>query len=482
MTTVLALDQGTTSTKAHLLRVGGAFTALAAYEHRQILPRPGWVEHDPTELLDHLVRCLEQAAALPEPPAAIGLANQGETVIAWDRGTGRPLANAIVWQDTRTLDAVDKLRADGAEALTRSRAGLPLDPYFSAGKLRWLLDHADGAGALLRQGRLGLGTSDSFFLDRLTGHYVTDVTTASRTSLMDLATGAWDEELCHLFGVPIEALPAIRPTLGSFGAIIGGRCGAPITASMVDQQAALFGHGCHGPGRAKITFGTGAFALAVVGDRFPATTGGLLPTVAWQAAGRKPTYALDGGVYHAGSAVNWARGLGLFGDFAEIDDFAGPSALERGLVFVPALSGLGAPHWDRSAAGLWIGLGQATDRRDLVQAVLEGIALRAAEVIAAMADVAPLAPVVSIDGGLSKNAGFRRFLARALGRTVSLLATAELTGLGAAKMALIGAGLAALDDPSLAAAPRLVVPPDQPLEPALLSRFEAAVERSRGWR
>jgi glycerol kinase len=483
MTTVLALDQGTTSTKAHLLKVGGGFTALAAHEHRQILPRPGWVEHDPAELLDHLVRCLAQAAALPEPPAAVGLANQGETVVAWDRGSGRPLANAIVWQDTRTLDAIERLRAAGAEALTRARAGLPLDPYFSAAKLRWLLDHADGARDLLRQGRLGLGTSDSFFLDRLTGRYATDVTTASRTSLMNLATGAWDGELCRLFGVPAEALPPIQPTLGDFGdvALAGGRR-VPLTASVVDQQAALFGHGCHGPGRAKITFGTGAFALAVVGDRLPTATGGLLPTVAWQAAGQPPTYALDGGVHHAASAVNWARSLGLFADFAEIDDFAGPSALERGLVFVPALSGLGAPHWDRSAAGLWIGLGQATSRGDLVQAVLEGVALRAAEVIAAMAALVPLAPAVSIDGGLSKNAGFRRFLARALGRSVSLPATAELTGLGAAQMALVGAGLATIDDPALAVAPRLSVAPDRPLDDALLVRFQAAVERSRGWR
>jgi glycerol kinase len=483
MTTVLALDQGTTSTKAHLLEVGGAFTPLSAHEHRQLLPRAGWVEHDPLELLDHLGRCIEQAAALPEPPAAIGLANQGETVVAWDRGSGRPLANAIVWQDTRTLEAVERLRTDGAEELTRSRAGLPLDPYFSAGKLRWLLDHAEGSFDLLRQGRLGLGTSDSFFLDRLTGRYATDITTASRTSLMNLATGSWDDELCRLFGVPIEALPAIQPTLGSFGTTVrGGKGEVPITASVVDQQAALFGHGCHRPGRAKITFGTGAFALAVVGDRLPAATGGLLPTVAWQRTGERPTYAVDGGVYHAGSAVNWARGLGLFGDYAEIDDFAGPSALERGLVFVPALSGLGAPHWDRSAAGLWIGLGQATDRRDLVQAVLEGVALRAAEIIAAMAGVAALAPVVSIDGGLSRNAGFRRFLARALGRSVSLPATAELTGLGVAQMALVGAGLAGLDDPALATPSRLLVAPEAPLDPAHIERFRAAVERSRGWR
>jgi len=483
VTTILGLDQGTTATKAHLLRSDGAFTALAAYEHRQILPRPGWVQHDPTELLDHLGRCLERAASLPERPAALGLANQGETVVAWDRRTGRPLADAVVWQDTRTQDAIERLRAAGAESETRARAGLPLDPYFSASKLRWLLDHADGARDLLRQGRLGLATSDSFFVDRLTGSYATDLATASRTSLLNLASGAWDVELCRLFGVPIEALPPIRPTLGFFGMVrLPGGGGMPLTASVVDQQAALFGHGCHRPGRAKITFGTGAFALAMIGSRLPAATGGLLPTVAWQEEGQPPRYALDGGVYHAASAVNWARGLGLFADFAEIDDLPGPSALERGLVFVPALGGLGAPHWDRSAAGLWIGLGLETDRRDLVRAVLEGVALRAAEVIEAMAGVAPLDPIISVDGGMSRNAGFRRFLADALGRTVVVPATAELTGLGVAQMALLGAGLVQLDHDALQARPSVSVTPQRPLSSDLHGRFRAAVERSRCWR
>lgn len=487
MTNVLALDQGTSGTKAHRLVPGGGFAEVAVFEHRQILPRAGWVEHDPAELLGHLRQCLERGAAGPERPAAIGLANQGETVVAWDRASGRPLANAIVWQDSRTLDAVERLRAAGAEAETRARAGLPLDPYFSAGKLRWLLDHADGAGALLRQGRLGLGTSDSFFLDRLLGRYVTDVTTASRTSLMSLATGDWDPELCRLFGVPVEALPPIAATLAPFGEIAGGAlAGVPVTASAVDQQAALFGHGCHRPGRAKITFGTGAFALAVVGERLPVVVAGLLPTVAWQRPGRPPTYALEGGVHHAASAVNWARRLGLFGAFAEIESFAGPSALESGLVFVPALSGLGAPHWDRSAAGLWIGFGPETGPRDLVRAVLEGVALRAAELIEAMAAATPLEPDVSagvsIDGGLSRNGYFRGFLAAALGRTVVVPATAELTGLGIAAMALVGAGLAEPGDPRLGSPPLLRVEPTQTLPSALRARFAAALDRSRGWR
>jgi len=479
MTTVLALDQGTTSTKAHLLRVGGAFTAVAAYEHRQILPRPGWVEHDPVELLDHVGRCLEQAAALPEPPAAIGLANQGETVIAWDRGTGRPLANAIVWQDTRTLAAIERLRADGAEDLTRSRAGLPLDPYFSAAKLRWLLDHAEGSFDLLRRGRLGLGTSDSFFLDRLAGVYATDVTTASRTSLMNLDTGQWDSELCRLFGVPMDALAEIRPTTGTFGA--AGHL--PIVANVVDQQAALFGHGCRQGGRAKITFGTGAFALAVAdGNVSPDAAAGMMRTVAWKLDGRPLAYAIEGGVYDAAAAVNWARSLGLFATYAEIDDFAAPPAIERGLAFVPALSGLACPYWDRNAAGMWLGLGADTTKADMMQALLEGVALLAAEVIDTMHQAAPLQGSISIDGGLSNNRYFCNFLGRALGQPLVVAGSADLTGLGCAQLALIGAGLADLDTLPPPPPARNRVTSATPLSEAVRKRFRDAVKRCSAWR
>ena len=267
------------------------------------------------------------------------------------------------------------------------RAGLPLDPYFSASKLRWMIDHLPEAKPLLAKGKLRLGTSDSFFLDRLTGAYATDPTTASRSSLMNLETCQWDPELCRLFGVPMEALAEIRPTAGSFGA-----CGRlPITASLVDQQAALFGHGCRRSGQAKITFGTGAFALAV-SDRVVPTeaAAGMNRSIAWQFTGAPPAYALEAGIYNAASAVNWARGLGLFANFAEIDGFAGEPAIERGLVFVPALSGLAAPYWDRNAAGLWLGMGLETTKADMMQALLEGIALLAAELIGAMDRATPL--------------------------------------------------------------------------------------------
>lgn len=482
---VLAVDQGTTGTKAHRLDRDGRFATLGGFEHRQIFPRPGWVEHDPEELLSHVAACLDLAG---DGDVAVGLANQGETVVAWDAATGRPIHNAIVWQDGRTQDRIDRLKAEGAEELTLSRAGLPLDPYFSASKLRWFLDHVEEARDLLRRGRLRLGTSDAFFLDRLTGLYATDATTASRTSLMNLATRQWDPELCRLFGVPIEALPEIRPTAGVFAPVrrpASAQSGRELllTASVVDQQAALFGHGRRRPGQAKITFGTGAFALVVTGERPLSDPGrGLLPTLAWRIGDGPATYALDGGVYNAASAVNWARQIGLFERFESIDGFAAPPAIERGLVFVPALSGLACPHWDRGAAGMWLGIGLETTREDLCQAVLEGVALRSAEVLAAMAGLIPLDEAVSIDGGLSRNRYFCAFLADALGRPLTVPATAELTGLGTAQLALIGAGLCGLDDLPPAPPPARVIEPERPLSAAAHDRFRAAVARCRGWR
>jgi len=255
MPAVIAIDQGTTGSKAVRLDTGGKLQALGSLQHRQIFPKAGWVEHDAQELLAHVRQLAVQAG----DAVALGLDNQGETVIAWDAESGEPVYNAIVWQDARTLEVTEKLKADGAETLTMACAGLALDPYFSASKLRWIIDHVPRARALLDRGKLRLGTSDSFFLDRLAGVYATDVTTASRTSLMNLDTGQWDAELCRLFGIPLEALPEIRPTAGSFGS--AGKLA--VTASVTDQQAALFGHGCRRAGQAKITFGTGAFALAV---------------------------------------------------------------------------------------------------------------------------------------------------------------------------------------------------------------------------
>ncbi len=408
MPAVIAIDQGTTGSKAVRLDTDGTLRPLGSLQHRQILPQPGWVEHDANELLGHV----QQLAAQAGDAVALGLDNQGETVVAWDADSGEPVYNAIVWQDARTLDVTEKLKADGAEALTITRAGLTLDPYFSASKLRWIIDHVPRAKALLDRGRLRLGTSDSFFLDRLAGVYATDVTTASRTSLMNLDTGQWDPELCRLFGVPLEALPEIRSTVGSFGA--AGKLA--ITANICDQQAALFGHGCRRAGQAKITFGTGAFALAVADRNIDADrAGGMSRTVAWKIGNAPIAYAIEGGVYDAASAINWARGLGLFQSYADIDKFTAPPAIERGIVFVPALSGLAAPYWDRNAAGMWLGLGLDSTKSDMMQAMLEGIALLAAEVIDNLNKATPLDGAISIDGGLSNNSYFCQILARALG-------------------------------------------------------------------
>lgn len=473
MSAVIAIDQGTTGSGVHVLESDGSFRSGATIDHKQFYPQPGWVEHDPEELVGHV-------AALIAPHRAgakgIGIANQGETVVAWDAKTKRPIYNAIVWQDARTHAEIEKLKAAGHEATTLARAGLPLDPYFSAAKLRWLLDNVDEAKSLRREGRLRLGTSDAFFLDRLADVYATDVTTASRTSLMNLETLQWDLQLAALFGVPIECLPEIRSTAGDFGTIDG----VAVTASMVDQQAALFGHGCRKPGDAKVTFGTGAFALAIAGPqplKNPAT--GLLPTIAWKLGDAPCTYAIDGGVYNAASALNWAKELGLFADFSEIDAFEG-CAIERGLAFVPALSGLGCPYWDRSAAGLWLGVGLETTKRDMIQSLLEGVALRAAQVIAAMDGLQPIAPKLSIDGGLANNGYFRTFLAKALGRQLTVPASLELTGLGCALFALIGAGLATIDTLPQPQPGTLVAA--GPFDRALVNRFAEAVERCRNWR
>jgi glycerol kinase len=480
MNAVIAVDQGTTGSGVHVLQADGAFHSGATIDHRQFYPQPGWVEHDAEELVGNVAKLV--AAAKQEHGGSlkgIGIANQGETIVAWDAKTKRPIHRAIVWQDARTNARIEELKAGGLEETTLARAGLPLDPYFSAAKLRWVLDTVPEAETLRREKRLRCGTSDAFFLDRLAGVFATDITAASRTSLLNLETLQWDPVLADLFGVPIECLPEIRPTTGDFGAIDG----IPVTASVVDQQAALFGHGCRKPGDAKITFGTGAFALANAGaEPLKDAKSGLLPTVAWKLGDAPATYAIDGGVYNAASALNWARELGLFADFAEIDAFDGLSTIARGLVFVPALSGLGCPYWDRSAAGLWLGLGLETTRRDMVQSVLEGVALRTVQGIDAMDGLQPISAKLSIDGGLANNRYFRGFLAQALGRTVTVPASLELTGQGCALFALIGAGIATIDTLPPAAPPQASIAPGAPLDPALRRKFADAVERCRGWR
>lgn len=469
---IAAIDQGTTSTRVMVVDQNGSADIQLALRHQQHHPHPGWVEHDPLELLNNIQRCLEATGRVD----AIGIANQGESCLAWDAVTGEPLSPVIVWQDNRTAAQIAMLRGEGLEAITLERAGLPLDPYFSASKLAWIVQNLPAAKSAASTGRLRLGTTDAYFLDRLTGVFATDVTTASRTSLMNLSTGQWDAQLCELFGVPIESLPEIRDTVGHFGEI--GI--TPVTASIVDQQASLYGHGCRSEGDAKITFGTGAFALTLTGDQIiRAPDKGLLATIAWQVAG-KPTYAMDGGVYDASAAVEWAGRLGLFSDFSELAAFDEPPAISRQLAFVPALSGLGCPHWDRSAAALWVGMNGGTTRQDMCQALLEGVALRSVEVITAMDGFLKVTDRLSIDGGLARSPYFAQFLADALQRCIVTQRFDELTSFGCAALAAKGLGIELKPPRNTSTKFRPKVSAEQALQ--WRATFSDAVKRTRDWR
>ena len=424
---VLGIDQGTTSTRAHLFEDDVAPVQVASLRHRQIYPQPGWVEHDPLEILENVRRCLDAAGKVD----AVGLANQGESCLAWDSVTLQPISPILVWQDRRAEALVQRLKAEGIEAEAKRRSGLPLDSYFSAAKYAWLLDEVPDVRAALSAGRLRLGTTDSFLLNCLAGVNATDPTTASRTGLMNLATRTWDPALCEMFGVPIEVLAPIRPSAGVFGDYKG----SPVCASIVDQQAALYGHGCAGVGDAKITFGTGAFALALAGDTAPQPDdSGLICTVAWQTQDHT-RYALEGGVYDAGAAVEWAMRIGLLTDPVELLDFSEAPAIGRGLAFVPALSGLACPQWDRSTSAGWTGMTTATTRRDLLQSILEGVALQTREVVEALDRRVKLGDVLRVDGGLSASDYFLRFLAGLTGKTILRTANAELTAYGCARLA-----------------------------------------------
>lgn len=463
--TILAIDQGTTTTRAVLVGPDGGTRIVASLPHRQIHPAPGHVEHDPEELIRNLRSCLDAARAAGAP-LAVGIDNQGESCLAWDAVTGEAISPVLVWQDDRTRDVVDRLRADGAEDMVLARAGLPLDPYFSASKLAWILREIPAARRMAGQGRLRLGTTDAFFRDRLTGRFETDVTTASRTALMNLDSCDWDPDLCRLFGVPIEALPPIGPSTGDFGTLAG--TGLRLTASLVDQQASLYGHGCRQAGDGKITFGTGGFALVVTDRRMAAGRDGPLPTIAWQKAGEAPVHALEGGVYCAASAVNWAQGLGLFAGHDDIGAFDGAPATLDGPVFVPALAGLACPHWDRRARGAWLGLGLDTGPRRMMQALLEGVALSMAGVVAVIARHQPLTDPIPIDGGMAANGYFCRMLADCLDRPVIVSDEPELTAVGTAALAAEVAGVTV-------ATPRRGRRIDpRPLPPGLRARFDAA--------
>lgn len=467
---ILVIDAGTTSTRAMVFTPDGAMRALSQRPLTQHYPHPGWVEHDADEIWNAALACSRQAVAQVGGVgriAAIGIANQRETVVAWDRQSGTPLARAIVWQDRRTAAICDDLRAAGHEGPVQAKTGLLLDPYFSATKMRWLLDNVPEVRGAAEAGRLALGTIETWLVHRLTGGaLLSDVTNASRTSLLPLAANAWDEELCELFGVPRSALPDLCDNAGGLGTSVPEWLGAPvpITGLAGDQQAATIGQACLSPGETKATYGTGAFVLANMGAAVPHSANRLVATVLWQLGGER-CYALEGSVFVAGSLVQWLRdSLGLIDAAAETETLARSVADSGGVVIVPALSGLGAPYWRPEARGSITGLSFASTRAHLARAALEAMAMQTRDLAEAFAADGATWKHLRIDGGMSANDWMAQDLADILGLPVERPEFVETTALGAAMLAALGAGLfGSLEEAGRAmAGRRRVFAPDMP--------------------
>jgi glycerol kinase len=446
---VLAIDQGTTSTRAVVYDGTGRALGSAQQEITQHYPRPGWVEHDPTEIWRSVIAVVPQALAAAKVDgrdlAAIGVTNQRETVVVWDRPTGETFARAIVWQDRRTADFCRQHQAD--EPWISERTGLVLDPYFSATKLHWLLAEDDALRRAAEAGRVAAGTVDSFLIHRLTGGraHVTDVTNASRTLLLNLHTGQWDEELCRYFGVPPAVLPEVKPSAADFGTTAGLSVlpdGLRVAGVAGDQQAALFGQCAFAAGEAKCTYGTGAFFLLHTGDRPTVSKHRLLTTLAANPDGRLQ-YALEGSVFVAGAAVQWLRdGLKFFERSEAVEALARDSDPEQPVIFVPGFVGLGAPHWVPEARGVLFGLTRGTTAADLGRATLEGVAFQVADLVeAAGQDAGTPLTALRVDGGMARNAWFLQRQADVLGLPVLQAAQSESTALGAAYLAGLHAGV-----------------------------------------
>jgi len=491
---VVALDQGTTSSRALVFDRSGSVVAGQAHEFRQIFPEPGWVEHDPLEIWETQLRALrgvlERAGLAARDVAALGITNQRETTVVWERASGRPIHNAIVWQSRQTAAICEELRAAGHEALFRERTGLLIDAYFSGTKVKWILDRVPGARERASRGELCFGTIDSWLIWKLTAGriHATDYSNASRTLLYDIGRLCWDSELCEILGVPVEMLPEVRDSSGDFGetepSLLGG-VSVPIKGVAGDQQASLFGQGCFEPGSIKNTYGTGCFALMNTGAELRRSSNGLVSTIAWGIAGQIE-YALEGSIFIAGAAVQWLRDqLGLIQTADESETLARSVDGTDGVYLVPAFTGLGAPHWDADARGLLIGLTRGTSRAQIVRAVLESIAYQTADVLACFESDAGLrASRLQVDGGATANDFLMQFQADVLGLPVERPRVLETTALGAAYLAGLAAGIW----PSLEAIrhnQRL----DRRFDPALDARARAsllagwrrAVERSRGW-
>lgn len=469
---LLGIDQGTTGTKAVLfdeqLRIADEAYQAIRVRH----PQSGWVEHDPEELVESIGSTVGKVLPADAEVVAAGLDNQGETIVAWDRESGRALSPAIVWQDKRSLDIVSRLEASGAGREIVERSRLPLDPYFSSTKFRWLMEHDPEVQEASRRDTLVLGTSDVWLRHRLGAGPATDPSTASRTQLLDLRSAGWSDSLARAFEVPVSAMPAIRPTVGALGQLShpSWRVKIPLRASLVDQQAALAGHACFSPGQVKATYGTGVFVLTNAGSDVPHVEG-LLPTIAWR-LGEQLTYALDGGVFAAGTVVDWLGDeLGLFSNAAETAAMATSVADSAGVQVLPAFTGLGAPWWRADVTGVIAGLRSSTKRAHLLRAALEGIAQRVADIVDRIREQFDV-PSMSIDGGLTKNAFLVQYQADLLGIPVVRPSTPEVTAMGAAALAGIGAGIF----PGVDALSRLLRPTESiaPQRPAEWRRQQRA--------
>jgi len=491
---VLALDQGTTSSRAIVFDRAGRAVATAQKEFRQIFPQPGWVEHDANEIWPTQLECarsaLRQAGVAARDVAAIGITNQRETTVLWDRATGAPIANAIVWQDRRTSGRCAALRGGAAEARVREQTGLVLDPYFSATKIEWLLDHVPGARMRAERGELAFGTVDSWLIWNLTGGvHVTDVSNASRTLLANLATLDWDDALLALFNVPRALLPRISSSSEVVGESRAELFGAPIpiAGNAGDQQAATFGQACFTPGMAKNTYGTGAFMLMNVGAAPQASDNRLLATAGWRIEGSaRAAYMLEGSVFVAGAVVQWLRdGLGLIERSEHVEALARQAPDSGGVVLVPAFVGLGAPHWDPDARGLLIGMTRGTSRAHVARAALESIAFQSCDVLAAMQRDAhqPLTEL-RVDGGAARNDLLMQFQADVMGVPVVRPEVTETTALGAAYLAGLATGVWSGTDElaQLWRAERRFEPLMSADErETLMARWRRAVERAGQW-
>ncbi len=491
---ILAIDQGTTGTTCLVFDASAQLAGRAYREFGQHFPRPGWVEHDAAEIWDTTravaLAALADAGIRDGELQAIGITNQRETVCVWDPNSGEPLHHALVWQDRRTAERCDALRAAGHEALVRTRSGLVLDPYFSATKIEWMLENVEGLREQAREGRAVFGTIDAWLVFKLTGERRTDVTNASRTMLYDIHRGDWDDELLALFGdIPRSALPEVLPSIGEFGTLRDGALGAghdgvPVSGIAGDQQAALYGQGCLDPGLGKNTYGTGSFVLLNSGETAPSAPPGLLTTVAW-GIGERTIYALEAAIFVTGAAVQWLRdGLGVIAAAAETEQLAASLQSNDGVYFVPALTGLGSPHWDPYARGTIVGLTRGSTRAHIARATLEAIAYQTVDAVQAMeaASGQPLAELRA-DGGATANGWLMQFQADMLGVPVAVAELAETTALGAALLAGVGAGawtqhdVARRDGTGARHEPRI----GDDERDALMQQWRRAVQRARGW-